>query len=388
MPRTGSIRLATIFGIRIGASTSWFVVLFFFIYLLSGAFRNALGPGRDTAAYATAVASALAFFLSLILHELGHALVARRLGIGISGIDLWFFGGIAKMTRDTASPSEELKVAIAGPAVTLAIVALCSLIGIAIDGPQGFWGAIRLSSVPSLTPALLLLSWLATINAGLLVLNLMPAFPLDGGRIARAVAWWRTGDRMRATQLAAGAGRGFSYLLIGLGIFLALRGDLIDGIWLAALGLFIGQAARGAVIQTAVTERLGAVTVADIMDRNPVAVPSDLSLERARDEFFLRYRWPWFPVVDPDGRYVGLVRQERVDGPPATPATVGQVMETDHGEGRVVEDTPLDALLGSEVLRDLGALFAVDPDGMLRGVVTIDQVRRALESAAFTGRSA
>src|SRR5207249_2951748 len=162
--------------------------------------RNTL-DSSDTVAYLTAVASALLFFVSLVLHELGHAVVARRLGIEIAGIDLWFFGGIAKMTRDTQSPGDEFKVAAAGPLVTLGVVAACMAAGAAAAGSwHEFWQTARLSSNAHVTPATLLLSWLASINALLFVFNLVPAFPLDGGRIARAVAWKVTGDRLKATR--------------------------------------------------------------------------------------------------------------------------------------------------------------------------------------------
>jgi len=162
--RTGSIQLARIFGIRIGVDVSWFVVLFFFIFILSGSFRTTL-DSSDTVAYVTAVASALLFFVSLVLHELGHALVARRLGIEILGIDLWFFGGIAKMSRDTETPGAEFKVAVAGPVVTLVVVALCVGLGTAAAGWDTFLDAATLRHNPDATPALVLLGWLASINA-------------------------------------------------------------------------------------------------------------------------------------------------------------------------------------------------------------------------------
>jgi Zn-dependent protease len=204
--RTGSIQLARIFGIRIGVDVSWFIVLFFFIFILSGSFRTTLNSS-DTVAYATAVASALLFFVSLVLHELGHALVARRLGIEIMGIDLWFFGGIAKMSKDTESPGAEFKVAVAGPIVTLGVVALCVAIGTAAAGWNTFVDAATLKNAPGVTPALVLLGWLASINAFVFVFNLIPAFPMDGGRIARAIAWRVTGNRLRATRIAAALGQ-------------------------------------------------------------------------------------------------------------------------------------------------------------------------------------
>ncbi len=377
-----SIQLARILGVRVGVDVSWFFVLFIFIFLLSSSFRDVL-DSSDGVAYATAVASALLFFVSLILHEFGHALAARREGIETQSIDLWFFGGIARMSRDTDSPGAEFRVAAAGPAVTLVVVGVCVGIGVLTAGAQEFWDALILKSSANVTPALLLLSWLALINAVLFLFNMVPAFPLDGGRIARAVAWRVTGDRGRATRIAAMLGQGFSYILIGYGIFRLLNGDL-GGLYSMVLGWFLLQAARGAVVQTAVSERIEGVTVADIMDREPVTIPGELPLGRAEDEFFLRYRWPWFPVVDAYGRYLGIVRQERVEGATGTgnhQLTVGAVLDDELGDTRIGEDAPLEDLLGSEPLRRLGALFAVDGDGVLRGVVTLDQVRRALQRA-------
>jgi Zn-dependent protease len=378
-----SVQLMRVFGIRIGASPSWFVVLFVFIYLGSDYFRDVLG-GSVTQAYLVAVAAVMLFFVSLVMHELGHALVARREGIEISGIDLWLFGGVAKMSRDTQSAGAEFRIAAAGPLVTLVLVAiflgLSALIqhGSALD-------VARLAGDAEASPTLALLGTLASINAMLLIFNLIPAFPLDGGRIARALVWRLTGDRNRATRVAGRIGEGFAYLLIGVGIFLAARGYVFNGLWLAVVGWFIAQSARAAVASTAFTERIDGITVADIMDAQPVSMPSRTSLTQAQDEYFLRYRWDFFPVVDERNRFLGVVREPRVDqeiaaGRPAL--EVGELVESGEAESwRVRSDSPLEALLGDEQLRSHGALMAVDADGVLRGVVTLDQVRRALAAA-------
>jgi len=214
----------------------------------------------------------------------------------------------------------------------------------------------------------------------LLVFNLVPAFPLDGGRIARAAAWKLTGDRGRATRFAAYVGQGFAVLLIGFGIFLSTSGELFDGLWLAVLGYLLFQSARAAVLQTAVTSRLEGVTVADIMDAEPVTVPAKLPVARAYDEFFLRYQgWPWFAVVEEDGRFAGLVHREAVETAARENRDV-LVRELATASGEVRADAPLEALLGSEPLRSLGALMAVDAEGHLRGVVTLEQVSRALQA--------
>ena len=202
----GSIQLARLFGIRIGASPSWFVVLFLMIYYLSGVFDTALEGNSNDTAYVVAVIGALLFFVSLVLHELGHALVARRNGIGVSSIELWFFGGLAKLTRDPTSPGVDFRISVAGPAVTLAILVACCG-ALAALGVTDLGEAVTLSFVTT-TPGKGLLSWLAGINLVVLVFNLLPAFPLDGGRIVRAIAWKITGDQNRGTRLAARLGQG------------------------------------------------------------------------------------------------------------------------------------------------------------------------------------
>lgn len=380
-----SIQLARLFGIRIGASPSWFIVLFVMIYALSGYFRDSLA-GSSTQAFLIAVLAAALFFASLVLHELGHALVARRNGITIAGIDLWFFGGVARLGRDSNSPGEEFRVAAAGPAVTLVIALAAAGIAVALGDTQLALDAARFSDV-RVSPGLALLAWLSSINLFLLVFNLVPAFPLDGGRIARAIAWRLTGDKHRGTRIAGRMGIGFSTLLIGFGIFVALRGDAFNGIWFGVLGWFLGQGARGAVAASDVSESLDGVTAADLMDAAPVSLPATTPVARARDEYFERYRWPWFPVVDPEGRFVGILDEGRLEDAVTAggSATAGEAVGAEErGRFSVAASTPLEALLGSEPLSRLGALMVVDGQHRLIGVVTVEQVRRALAAAAPT----
>ncbi len=372
-----------VFGIRIGASPSWFVVLFLFIYLGADWARDRL-HGSVTEAYLVAVAGVFLFFASLVLHELGHALVARREGIAINGIDLWFFGGVAKLSSDTQSPGAEFRVAAAGPLVTLVLVAISVGLLVLIQSNDAL-DALRLADEAEPSPTLVLLLALSVINAMLFVFNLIPAFPLDGGRIARAIVWKISGNRNTATRVSGRIGEGFAYILIGFGIFLIARGKLFDGLWLAVLGWFIAQSARAAVASTAFTERLDGITVADIMDAHPVSMPAATTLAQAQDEYFLRYRWEWFAVVDDAGRFLGVVSEQRIDeeiaaGRPAL--AVSELVEAAEAERwRVPADRPLESLLADEHLRSNGALMAVDADGVLRGVVTVEQVRRALSAA-------
>src|SRR3954447_2089760 len=390
MPARGAVTLFHVRGIRIGIDYSWFFVLFLIIFWLSGFYRSILDTSNgDAVPYALAVGSALAFFASILLHELGHAFVALRRGIGISDITLWMFGGVARMTKDSDSPGTEFKIAVAGPLVTLVIAAACIGVGIAAGGSHDFWQAMRVEDQAHTSGILALVAWLASINVLVLGFNLIPAFPLDGGRVARAIAWKVTGDRTRATRGAARLGQGFSYVFIAVGIFFFLRGDVINGIWLALIGFILLQSARGAVMQTEFTSRIEGMRVADVMDAEPVAIPEDASVERALDEFFLRYRWPWFPVVDPTQHFLGLIERGAADAVPEvsrTSSTVRDVFEADSTETlRVRADAPLESLLGNDALRRLGALMAVDEQGHLRGVVTADQVGRALRRALGGG---
>jgi len=381
----GSIQLARVFGIRVGVEPSWFLILFLLIWLLTGDYSNQF-PGDGTKAFGLAVLSALLFFLSIVLHELGHAIVAIRNGIKIEGIDLWLFGGVAKLSRDSQGAGEEFRIAAAGPLVTL-LIAAGGYGALALTSSSG--GADSVSFDPQAgQETAAVLGYLTYINIALLVFNLIPAFPLDGGRIARAAAWKVTGSRSSATRFAARLGRGISWLMIGFGVFLALAtGALFTGVWLAVIGMFIGQAAKAAEQQTDVTDRIDGLRVADVMDDEPVAIPADMPLDRAFDEFFLRYGWPWFPVVGAGDRFVGLVTRESVESlpePVRAGRTVMSVMAAD-GEGqsrmRVNATEPLETLLGLEGLVRLGAVIAVDGEGRLRGIVTADQVRRALQPA-------
>ena len=380
------ITLFRVRGIPISVDWSWFLVLFLVIFWLSRLFGNVLDEdSSSTAPFLLALVSAFGFFASIVLHELGHAFVAMRNGIGITSIQLWIFGGVAQMDRESDSPSTEFKVAIGGPVVTLAIVAVLALVGLAIGGSGEFRKAIVLERDAGTSGALAAIAWLASINALVLVFNLLPAFPMDGGRIVRSIAWWRTGDRSSATRFAANLGRVFAYIFIAGGLALAVSGRVFTGVWLVLIGFVINGSARGAAMQTRVSGRIEGVSVADVMDREPVAIPSEISVERALDEYFLRYRWGWFPVVDAAHTFLGLVVRDRADEVPETSratSLVSELLESDDGSFQVRDDAPLDSLLANSALRRFGALMAVDADGRLSGVVTIEQVGRALQDDA------
>ena len=385
-----SIPLMRVFGIRIGVSPMWFLFLFLLIFALSEYYGD-LYPDDETRAFGLAVAASLLFPASILLHELGHAIVARRYGIEVGGIELWLLGGLARM-KPARTPGAEFAVAVAGPAVSLLLVALGFLAGLTVLDWDGFWSAARLELAPGIDGAEAVIGYVTGINVFVFAFNLIPGLPLDGGRMALALAWWRTGDRARATRLAATLGRGVAYLIGALGGVLLFQGQVVYGVWLLFIALFIAQSARAEEVWSErVAQHLHGLRVSDVMDPEPVTINNRLKLDRALDEFFWRYRAPWFPVTDNTGHLVGLVTLESVEKVPEAlrpGSSVDEVMARDPQSLKVAMDEPLESLLAAEGLHRMGMVFAVDRDDVLRGVVTLDQVKRAMRPAATVDTTA
>ncbi|MGK2955116.1 MAG: site-2 protease family protein [Solirubrobacterales bacterium] len=370
-------------GIRITVDWSWFIVLFLVIFWLSDFYGTLLGqPNSATEPYLLAVASAVGFFGSIVLHELGHAFVALRNGIGITRISLWIFGGVAQMDRESDSPGTEFKVAAGGPVVTALIAIVLIAIGLFTVGWTEFRDAMEMRTfVDNASGVTAMVAWLATINVIVLAFNLLPAFPMDGGRIVRAIAWKVTGKRSAATRFAAGLGRIFGFIFIGLGVLLVIRGDIFSGVWLGLIGVLINGSAKAATVQTSVTSRLEGIKVGDVMDEHPVAIPAITSIDKALDEYFLRYQWSWFPVVDGGNRFLGMVIRDQVEQIPEierATATVSEHLEINSRAFHISEEALLESLLGNPDMRKFGALMVTDQGGQLAGVVTVEQLGRAL----------
>jgi CBS domain-containing protein len=267
--------------------------------------------------------------------------------------------------------------------VTAAIVLVCAGAFLLLASANQIGDAAVANGNAGISGAAAVIAWLGGINLVVLIFNLGPAFPLDGGRVARAIAWWRTGSRNAGTRFAATLGEWFGLFLIlaGVGYFLVYLGDVVGGVWLAFVGFILRGAAKAAIAQTEVTGRIEGVSVADVMDRDPVAIPENASIEQALDEYFLRYRSPWFPVVDAAQHFIGLVDRGAADKVPTmerTSTAVSDVLARDSGSLTVREDEPLESVLGNEALRRLGALVATDAFGHVRGVLTIDAIGKAL----------
>jgi Zn-dependent protease/predicted transcriptional regulator len=363
---TTSLELGRIFGIRIGINWSWIVVFALIAWTLAVGVFPSTNPGFSDGAYiAMAIVAAAAFFGSLLLHELGHAFQARREGMEIEGITLWLFGGVAKFKGMFPSAGAEFRIAIAGPLVSLALGALFSL---------GAWAVSTTDAVDAVV------AWLGYINLTLLVFNMLPALPLDGGRVLRSALWHFRGDFRSATRGAARLGRGFGLLLIAGGIFLFVFQGAFSGAWLAFIGWFLLQAATAEDRYAMVSESLGGVRVRDLMTREPVTVPASMSIARFMDEIAWSRRYTTYPVVD-GGRVVGLLAFRCVAEVPRSEWELQLVRECMIPRERVPvfdeDDAAVDALAElseSELNRGI-----VLEDEELTGIVSITDLARALE---------
>ncbi len=385
MPVRPTIQLARIFGIRIGVGMSWFFVLFIYIFLFIGIVHRALG-GSYTTTFVVTVASVLAFFASLVLHELGHALVARRNGMEVLGIELWALGGVTRTTGSPQGPGAQFRVAAAGPAVTLLIVVAAIIAGEGIAEGRPLDSVVEHGHV---SPVILWLGLLMLINLLVLALNVLPAYPLDGSQMTQAILWKLTGDRNAAARITGRISQGVAFALGMCAIYAFSHPQLeVVAVLLLLFAVFLYQGGNAAVLQGSVGQRIQRLTVADIMDREPEVIPGELRLLDAHEQFFARYRKPWFAVVDGARHFLGVVRSERLDaeiaaGRPAL--SVSDVLEGDTDTEqpmRIAEDEPLEAVLRSQALGRWGGVVAVDGDGVLRGVVTLAQIRKALRVSA------
>ena len=360
-----TIQLGRIAGIRIGVNWSWLIVFALIVWSLAAAVFPSQNPGFSDGEYlALAVAAALLFFASLLLHELGHALQAKREGMEIEGISLWLFGGVAQFKGPFPGAGAEFRIAIAGPLVSLVLGVL--FVGLAGAGlPNALDGVA---------------AWLGYTNLVLLAFNLLPALPLDGGRVLRAALWYARGDLGWATRIASVAGRGFGFLFIALGLGMLIFEGTFSGAWLAFIGWFLLQAATAEARYIATEQALDGVRVRDLMTDEPVTVSADMSLGQFMDEVASSQRYTTYPVMD-DGRPIGLLAFRSVAAVPRHQWDMRRVRDVMVGR----DDVPLLADDGSAIdaLADLSESAVsrglVVDNGRLTGLLSITDLLRALE---------
>ncbi|HEY7934158.1 MAG TPA: site-2 protease family protein, partial [Solirubrobacteraceae bacterium] len=309
---------------------------------------------------------------SILAHEFGHAIVARRHGIEVEEIDLWLLGGVSRMRGEAHDPGDELRYALAGPAVT-AVIAAC------------FGAALLL--LPAATPSAIrvLVEYQVLINAVILVFNLLPAFPLDGGRVLRSLLWLRSGNITRSTDTAARFGRGFGYLMIFLGV-LEFMGGAPEGLWLSLIGFFIAMAAGQQAAAAQIQAVLSGVHSSDLMSAPVISIPGRLTLTQATQEYFLPYRYTSFPVVDERGRAVGLLSVTQIEAltqQQLKDREVSALANRDPGL-IVTSEEDVSRLLERPAFGGAGRAVVVDELGRPVGLISITDVQRALRASRLT----
>jgi Zn-dependent protease/CBS domain-containing protein len=365
-----SVRLGRIAGIPVGLNISVFVILAILVLgLATGLFPSAY-PDRSVAAYiAAALVAALFFFASLLAHELAHAIVAQRNGIEVAGITLWLFGGVAQLRSEPRSPGADFRIAVVGPLTSVLAGVVFGLLAVVLR-------ALGVHGLP-----LGVLAYLSGVNILLAVFNLIPAAPLDGGRVLRAALWQRWQDRFRAAVTAAKAGQVFGYLLVALGALQVVTDNGWDGLWLVLIGLFLVNAAAAEEQQSRLAQRLHGVRVADVMTGQPVTASPMEPLDRFVADTVLRHRFSGYPLVDQQEHLAGLATLNRIRAipPERRPVTrLGDVACPPEEVPVAHPEEPLVGLLQRMAGCTDGRAVVVDEASRVIGVVSASDISRAV----------
>lgn len=361
-------RLFRIFGIPFYLDISWLVILALLTITMANTFSAEI-PGLARINYwVMGFVAAIAFFVCILLHEMGHALVARSNGMPVKGITLFMFGGVAELGGEPASARSEFFMAIAGPCVSVVLALGFWLTSIL--GRQAGWSA----------PLVSILEYLALINVVVLMFNMVPAFPLDGGRVFRSILWGATGNLRRSTYWASLFGQMFAWFLIAMGVIEFFRGHLWNGVWIGLIGWFLRHAAQGSYQEVLIRQALQGEKVRVFMNPEPVVVPPDLDLEHWVEDYVYRYHRKSFPVTA-NGHLEGLVTTRDLAKYPRDEwrrHTVSELMHTDLNAVSVAPDTEaLDALKKME--RTGSSRLLVAEGNHLVGIVSLKDLMRLLK---------
>ena len=365
---TASFKLGRFAGVDIGIHWSWLVIFALIVWSLADVVFPEANPGLSDGAYvAMAVIAVVLFFASLLLHELGHATRATREGMEIAGITLWLFGGVAQFKGMFPSAGAEFRIAIAGPIVSLVIGAVALAAALLVPLPGAVDGVIF---------------WLGYINLVLLAFNMIPALPLDGGRVLRSALWARKHDFLAATRTAAAFGQGFGQFLIALGVVTVLFGGAIGGLWLAFIGWFLLSAAEAERAAAETHRALSGIRVANVMVGEPVTVSADTTLEAFMDRCFLPHRYVAYPVIE-NGEPVGLVSFRSVLALPRDEwprRRVSDVMAPVEELPSLDPEMPLESAVEALARTESNRALVLD-DHRLAGLLSITDAARVIEAS-------
>jgi Zn-dependent protease/CBS domain-containing protein len=366
-----NIRLGRIAGVPVGINWSILVIFFLLAWELSDLVLPGYHPHLATTIYWFAgILATVLFFASLLVHEVAHAVVAKRNGIAVRRITLWLFGGVSELESEALTPGADFRIAVVGPLASFLIAGICGLLVLLLP-TSGANEQVLVSA----------LGWLAWINLFLGAFNLIPAAPLDGGRVLRAALWRRHGDRTRAATAAARSGQGFGYALVVLGVLEFLAVGLI-GLWFIFLGWFLLTAARGEESAAVMRGSLAGVHVGDIMTRDPTHFAAGTTVAELLDEHLHRYRFSSYPLVGPTGELMGLTTLGRIRHVPPQERRTTRLFETGVPLSEVPVGTPdepiADLLLRMQGSAD-GRALVVDGTGHLVGIVSPSDIARFVQ---------
>ncbi len=369
-----SVTLFRVLGFPIRLNASWLVLAVLVSWSLADGYFPQVLPGRTADLYwSLGIVGMAGLVISLVLHELSHATVARLRGLEIDGITLFIFGGVAEMRSEPPTPRIEGEVAAAGPIMSFALAGLFALLTV-IAGREGALGV--------------LFDYLSSLNLILAIFNLIPGFPLDGGRLLRAALWARSGDLMSATRRAALAGQGLGWLLITLGAALVLGGGGVAGLWWILIGLFLNGAAKQSYEQLLVHSAFTRLPVERLLSHPPVAVEPGLPLDRFVEDFAYRHHFSLFPVVE-GGRLVGTIRTRRLTEVPRAEWSrhhVGELTQPITSEDVVRPGESAELALQRMQRNGRGQVLVVD-DGRLLGILTLQDLLEHLAIRRMLDRS-
>jgi Zn-dependent protease/CBS domain-containing protein len=364
------IKLGQVFGIKIGLHYSWFLIALLIVFSLSGDFRASHPQWSSSLVLALAILTAVLFFVSLLLHELSHSLVAKARGLPVREITLFALGGVSQIEGEAASAKTEFWMALVGPLTSIFIGLTCV-------------GVVAVAGGGALSPLMVVLSWLGYINLGLAAFNMIPGYPLDGGRILRAIIWWKTGDLDRSTRTAARVGQAVASVFITIGIVEYFGGGGLGGLWIAFIGWFLLQAAGGSYLEVGLRRTLEGVRVADVMARDCPTVDARLTIQDFVDHELLRTGRRCFVVVE-NGGVAGLITSHEIrqtDRAKWPYTTLDDVMRPLKSIRTVTPDSSLTSAL--EVMaRDNFNQLPVISNGHLEGVLSRAEILSYLQTRA------
>jgi Zn-dependent protease/predicted transcriptional regulator len=368
------VRLGRLFGIPIGLHYSWLIIASLVVLSLAGFFQVSRPEWNPLAVWATAGFAAFLFFACLILHEMAHALVERARGLTVRSITLFALGGVARIGKDAADPGTEFWMGIAGPLASAAIGTACLAAVVMLGEP--------LDSLPQ-RPVASVLAWLGTINLAVAAFNLLPGFPLDGGRVLRAILWRATGDPARATRIAARVGQFVANGFILAGLIRFFSGASFNGLWLAFLGWFLLDAASVSYANVTASDTLRGVRVSDVMTRDYPVIDGEEDIRSFVTDYMLRTGRRCF-VVREHGHLAGLITAHEVKAvAPArwSDTLVEAVMRPLDRIATVKPESPLGEALETMTREDVNQL-PVTSDGLLQGLISRGQILQLLKTRA------